>query len=405
MGLKHGWIRILIISAFCVALKADPIDQLQGQIAAQQERIHQLEDRLEKLQSTKDPLGWFQNMAISADLRYRHETIDQQGKDQRSRHRIRARLGLNAKVNDQWDLGLRLATGYKGDPVSTNQDLGSAFSRKPIWLDMAFLRYRPDQLKGFEVLAGKFEQAFFTAGTNQLIWDHDLTPEGVLLRYTTDLTGSSKIHARAGGFWVAEHATEADPGLFGMQIYIQQGLSGQWSATAGLSYYDFTHIKGHEALNLVWEGGTTSKFFGNSSLGNRFVNDYDLLELFAQVDGNMWSVPIRLYGSYVVNTAAEQGYDEDTGWLLGFTLNRLSKPRDWQFSYDYRDIGADAVVGQFNDSDFVGGGTDGKGHRLSLAYQLAKNVQAGATYYINQITRSSEQDYKRLQLDILVRFK
>lgn len=405
MGLQDGWIRILIISTLCVALKADQIDQLQSQIEAQHEKIRQLEERLEKLQPSKDALRWIQNMAISADLRYRHETIDQDGKDQRNRHRIRARLGINAKVNDQWDLGLRLATGHKGDPVSTNQDLGSSFSRKPIWLDTAFLRYHPDQLKGFEVLAGKLEQAFFTAGTNQLIWDHDLTPEGAVFRYTTDLTRSSKINGRAGAFWVAEHATEVDPALFGMQVYIQQGLSSQWSATVGLSHYDFTHIKGHDALNLAWEGGTSRKFFGNSASGNRFANDYDLLELFAQVDGNMWTVPISLYGSYVINTAAEQGYNEDTGWLVGFTLNRLSNPKDWQIYYDYRDIGADAVVGQFNDSDFIGGGTDGKGHRLSVAYQLAKNVQATATCYINQLTRSSQEDYKRLQLDILVRFK
>ena len=42
---------------------------------------------------------------------------------------------------------------------------------------------------------------------------------------------------------------------------------------------------------------------------------------------------------------------------MGATLNKAKDPGSWQFEYDYRDIQADAVVGKFNDSDFVGGGT------------------------------------------------
>ena len=72
----------------------------------------------------------------------------------RHRNRIRARLGLGAKVNDEWDLGFRLATGHgevSGDPVSTNQTLDEAFSKKPIWLDQAFFGYHPQWFKGFNV--------------------------------------------------------------------------------------------------------------------------------------------------------------------------------------------------------------------------------------------------------------
>jgi len=63
------------------------------------------------------------------------------------------------------------------------------------------------------------------------------------------------------------------------------------------------------------------------------------------------------------------------------------------------------VVGQFNDSDFVGGGTAGKGHRFGFTYQLTKNVAPALTYFADQYWgRSDDKDYSRLQADIVVKF-
>ncbi|MDH7600116.1 MAG: putative porin, partial [Sedimentisphaerales bacterium] len=350
-------------------------------------------------------LKWAQAIGLSGDLRYRHEWIDQEDKDDRHRHRIRLRLNVSAKVNEQWDAGLRLATGSKGDPVSTNQDLGQAFSDKPVWLDAAYASYHPDSVKGLNITAGKADVPFYAAGRNQLIWDHDLTPEGICAQYGLELAPKSKLLLTAGGFWVAENATEADPALWGIQGYLQQSI-GTATLVAGLSYYNFTHLKGYTALNREWDGSTTNKFFGNSSTGGRFANDYDLLEVFGQLDMNLAGIPISTFGTYVINTATEAGFYEDTGWLIGLKVNKASEPGSWELSYDYRDIGADAVVGQFNDSDFIGGGTDGKGHRFSAAYQWAKNVQLGLTYYNNTITRTAQDiGYDRLQLDLVVKFK
>jgi len=63
------------------------------------------------------------------------------------------------------------------------------------------------------------------------------------------------------------------------------------------------------------------------------------------------------------------------------------------------------VVGGLCDSDFVGGGTDGKGHVLGFTYQLAKNVQAGLSYFMNEKNASSTRDdYKLLQADLVFKF-
>ena len=119
---------------------------------------------------------------LSGDFRYRYEYIDDDSAAQvRHRNRIRARLGLDAKINDEWNLGFRLATAEGlsgGDPVSTNQTLDGSYSKKTFWLDLAYLNYHPQWVKGLSAIAGKMANPFYMVGKNQLIWDHDLTPEG-----------------------------------------------------------------------------------------------------------------------------------------------------------------------------------------------------------------------------------
>ena len=56
------------------------------------------------------------------------------------------------------------------------------------------------------------------------------------------------------------------------------------------------------------------------------------------------------------------------------------------------------------DSDSWGGGTDGKGHRLSAKYQILKNWQAGVTYFINDKKIDDSTEYKRLQIDLVAKF-
>ena len=115
-------------------------------------------------------------------------------------------------------------------------------------------------------------------------------------------------------------------------------------------------------------------------------------------------LPVAVFGDYVVNTAAIND-NEDTGWLVGATVNKAKDPGSWQFEYDYREIKRDAVVGQFNDSDFVGGGTGGKGHRFGFTYVLTKNVVPAVNYYASQYWgRNNDKDYGRLQADIVFKF-
>ena len=105
--------------------------------------------------------------------------------------------------------GDRRRSSGRGDPVSTNQTLGGSLGKKPFWLDLAYLDYHPQWAKGLDLQAGKIEFPFYRPGKNQLIWDHDLTPEGGALLYGLPLGEKTNINLSAGGFWVVERSAPA----------------------------------------------------------------------------------------------------------------------------------------------------------------------------------------------------
>ena len=413
---------LLAVPAMCRAQSSET-EQLRKEIDAQNSRLQDLQDRLDRyesaqqnnnqiwarqiseLASQKAPeakvpgwLKWAEKIKLSGDFRYRHETIEAEndGKPDRHRNRIRARLGLNAKVNDEWDVGVRIATGGD-DPVSTNQTLGSSFSSKGLRLDKAYLDYHPDAVKNLHILAGKMGNPFHKVGKNQLIWDGDLTPEGIAAKHKFSVGENDEVLVNGGGFFVTESSSsDADMSLWGIQAAWKHQFDKKNHLLGGISYYDFGNIKYAGDLDV---DGTS--FFGNTSSDGTFVNDYDMVELFAEIGTKSTPIPLALYGNYVENTAADT--KGDSGWLVGCKINKAKNPGSWEFSYDYRELQKDAVVGAFSDSDFIGGGTNGRGSRFGAKYQLTKNVQAGLTYFLNE-RKDGDHNYRRLQVDMVLKF-
>jgi len=406
----------LFACGLAAGAKADEISDLKQQLLFLQQRIEQLETSQQNQQQLMDEkiaravenspafevpetLKWIENVKLSGDFRYRYEMIDDDSaNDKRHRNRIRARIGLSGKVTDDVEVGFRIATSEaiasgNGDPVSTNQTLDDAFSKKSIWLDLAYFKWSPAGT-GFNIIGGKMENPFYRVGGNQLIFDGDLTPEGIAVQYSRQLTEHDRFFANAGGFWVNEVNGDADTSLWGLQAGLKHKFANSTALTAGASYYSFGNIEGSGPL-------IGTRFQGNANAGGLYLSDYDVAELFGEYAFDLNSKPAAIYATYVKNTSASTG--ADTGWLIGTKYGKCKEPGSWELSYDYRDVEADAVLGAFSDSDFIGGGTDGKGHRFGYTYQLAKNLQGALTYFLNE-KGSQETDYNRLQADLVFKF-
>ena len=426
---------ILLILSQTSAAKADEIGELRGLIQQQAEQLLQLQKRLDDLEAKQDRqsreveeeveqkvaeavkdrkpaalpdnLKWAEKVKVSGDLRYRQDHIDEQdstGKWENGvyRHRIRARLKFDAEVNDDWDLGFRIASGSNRSPISTNQDLEDGFSKKDIWLDQAYFNWHPAHVKGLNVTGGKIKNPFYKAGKNQLIWDGDLNPEGIAVQYSKPLNDTDQLFFNGGGLWVDESDTVADASLWAAQAYWKRTIGNPDHVLAGATYYDYGNIESRADLKSTWG---TSNFFGNTTAAGGYKDDFDILELFGEYGFKFGSLPTTLFGSWVRNTAATTS--EDTGWLVGTKFNKAKDddPGSWEFGYDYRETAADALVGGFNESDFLGAQTNSKGHRFAFKYQLAKNLYWYATYYLLEDTQTNKDlDYRRFMGDLVWKF-
>lgn len=329
------------------------------------------------------------NIKIGADLRVRHELIDAEGKEQRNRQRVRARLNMTAKMNDEFDIGIQIATGTD-NPVSTNQTLGEGFSSKDAKIDLAYFQWSPAKLSGATVTGGKVKNPFFSPAKTQLLWDSDLRPEGIAFQYSKS-RGSMEMFVTASYFWVEERSTQGDAVLLGAQAGIDYA-SPLGGLIVGAGYFDYQNAK-----NYPWFYNPKDSA-GNSADGKgNYIYDYDDLEVFAEFSPGMFE-NCTVFADYVSNIAED--VEDNQSWLAGFTCGRVKDPGSFDIKYSYRYIEKDAIIGAFTDSDFLGGGTDGKGHKIDFNYQLAQKTKTTATFFINQSGIDNSKSYNRFHLAI-----
>ena len=158
-----------------------------------------VEDRLKKVEGRISEIG---AIRFSGDIRLRSESFfglsnnlasganpAALGNELSPRHRmrVRARLAMRGSIGDEFDWGLRFATGSFADNISTNQTLTDFYNRKPVGLDQAFVTYKPKAAPGLRLQGGKFEPPWsFT----ELTIDNDLMVEGFNESYTRNFKGS-----------------------------------------------------------------------------------------------------------------------------------------------------------------------------------------------------------------------
>lgn len=347
-----------------------------------------------KVNSIKPNASWTENIKLKGDFRYRYEEIDIEGLDTRDRNRIRARAAIVAKLPSNVEVGLGIASGGD-DPVSSNQTLGGAGSSKNLKLDLAYAKW--NITTDLYLTAGKMKNLFYKPQKSGLLWDGDYNPEGLGMAWSND-----RFFVVASGNWLESDSKKANQEIvYGVQAGVELAL-GDAALTAGVGYYDIP-TKGNSAFNSDGD-----EFFGNSIACDDpsdlescvYRYDYEELELFASLAVSVFDKPLSVFIDYVQNQAAD---DFDTGWIAGAKLGKAKGKGTWQLGYQYQDLEKDAVFGLLSDSDFAGGGTDGKGHKLTGAYGMSKSWNLGFTWFVDNEAGEGNLDrpltYDRFMLD------
>jgi polyhydroxyalkanoate synthesis regulator phasin len=374
---------------------------------------------------------WTKKIKPYGDLRLRYDgqsKTKDSGDATRNRERFRLRAGLKAQISETTEVGVRLASG-SGYQNTTNQSFDGHGRGKNFFIDQAYAKWAPSDY--FALLGGKHKNHMFTT---PLVWDPDVNPEGLAETFNFNINEDVSLFANLGQ-WVIEEqkSTESDPILLAYQLGTVITPSKSVEFKLGATFYDFLKLSRY----AYDEGGIDDDetFIGYNSKTQQMVfdsegnllNEFGCLELQAQAKfKDILPVPFSIFGSYISNLDADidkltrdgvaypdtdptdlllyGGDDQDTGWLIGFDLGNKKKKGDWYLKYWYQALEDYAFPAVFVDSDFHGGGTNNKGHKIHGRYYFTKNIYAQATGYLTE--REDERkdglgDEERIQLDVI----
>lgn len=300
---------------------------------------------------------------LGGDMRVRQEWNFITGRD-RSRTAVRARLRATYAVSDKISVGTQIATGDPDDPNSTDVTLGNFADDFPVSLDQAWIRYRSGGLAAY---AGKFPQIF---QRTDMLWDSDVSPQGVGAAYTAPL-GQAKLDARGIWFVIDEAAVARDSDMLGGQLAIAAPVSGQVKVGLTGSYF-------HYRLGSV-AGADAGDFRGNLLASGRYLSDFHLVEGIGSIGWTgsaRW--PVTLTADFVRNLGA--AVSDDTAFNLELAAGRTASPGDVRIAYNFSEVEVDSVLAAFS-HDNIDLSTNYRLHALGLSYVPAPNLQIDLLWY------------------------
>lgn len=357
------------------------------------------------------------------------------------RTRVRARLGVAAKVSEQVTAGVRLSTGSStGSPTSTNQTMGQSFNKYAVVLDRAYVQVKPDHNWG--VTAGRMANPFYST---DLVYADDLGFEGFAVAGHQKWSGGEGF-ASAGYFPMTENkpGTSNARSLVGLQLGNAFKLANRDEFKLGLALYSYQGLTAsretedarlnrpdyairYEYSSALRQRGNTL-FRVNSQLDTAttmgLASEFKILNLTTSLSLNhLLGQPVVLTADYVKNLGFDKnkikertGYElvdgKDSGFMLraAFGPSQVHHKGQWNASLAYRYLGSDAVLDAFTNSDFGLGGTNNKGWILQTNYGLYNNTWVSARWLsANQIDpfapgKTTKFSSDILQLDLNARF-
>jgi hypothetical protein len=367
----------------------------------------------------------------SGDVRVRYENFSQDGTEARHRERIRLRLGLEGKLNEDFSGGIYMASGAwangapsYADPVSTNETLTGFFERKSIGFDRGWITYNPGYAKWLSVTGGKFAP---TWNKTPLTFDNDLNTEGFSQKVTWKTANPVVCEFSASAFQLLynESGGGADSYAFGGQLASKLQLGSKVSITPSWSILNWQNEDviaqaanpaprpSNTPARIINGNGLTNSTIirnpGTSSATRAFASKFVYSDFIVQSDVK-WNdrFPLKLLFEFEQNLEAANDQDKAFWTEIGLGQNKVKK--DFSFGYGFARIEQDAVISQFNESD-MRQATNVLQHRVFATYNLADNTTLGWTTWMGRALDESlaglaaqEPYLKRTQIDLVYKF-
>jgi len=341
----------------------------------------------------------------------------------RNRARYRLRLGVEAKLMDDWFAGIGFSTNpynqRSGNVTFGDTDSSGPFgkSRGLPGVNLAYIGWKNDWLT---VEGGMFPNTLYTSN---MIWDPNINPVGL----------SEQLHHRFDSTWEVfanfnQNLYAASPfsntistagptattsnlsDIFQMveQVGMQVNFTKDVYAKAAVGVYNYTGTNNYNGDSysaysgspIVLNGtsnqpsGFAGPFIGDSPNGTTYngiytgnvyaVNNLNVIDLPAELDWKAWNLPWRAFGDFAINADADQraalamhpgrGGADGYAYQAGLQVGNARKKGDWQSKAYWQRVGTYAIDPNLTDADIFDGRTNMQGVVLNATYQLTDSL-------------------------------
>lgn len=371
---------------------------------------------------------WMKNLTFFGDLRLRYQMDHYEGRsgnlvsgkyaDRRknqNRIRFRLRFGFTKTWWDkQMEVGFRLASGsgsssYDPDGStgrSVNQTLTNMFSKKPIWIDLAYAKYRPKWAPGLVFAGGKMSNPI--KSRTWMTWAPDINPEGFVAQYVVPYWGDIRPYVTAG-YWYLENTTTRganvitptdtkDTTRIATMVSIGTGLDWEISKDMSLYFGGTMYMFQNYNTSGVGSTGIDGSWVNDSGWAD---SDMQLLELTSRFGWEMIGLPWEVVASWTHNFADNYNSDNalalnaahglhlsynpqfdgaSDAFLVGIKVGKNKKKGDWSAFYNYCYMEANSVVPGLTDATF--NGPNLKGHVFGGMYNIDDFFTISSNLYL-----------------------
>lgn len=340
-----------------------------------------------------------------ADFRFRAEadwdSQDGSGVDRadRTRLRVRARVGFRFDPSEAWRFEVRGRTGAEASQQSPHitiidlddNDTGDA----SFDLDRWYVRGRH---KGLSAWAGRNSLPFWKQ--NEMLFDDDATMAGAAVVWEGQVGGGGLT--LSGGYFSPPVGMRAASGTMGAaQVAYQPKVGGAQLAFA-LGTYQFDANPEDPDAGLLQQGN-----------GSR---DYSIVAASAQARWTVGNRPLAV-GADILHNAEDYSrvdpspvtaanFDQTDGYVLQATYGGLGDRGHWLAGYTYARLETFAVNNSYAQDDWVRWGSadqtrasNMKGHELRGGWAFSPRLHALARLYLAEAVVGVE-DGKRFRLDV-----
>lgn len=325
-----------------------------------------------------EPPTWLKNTKFKGDFRLRGEIVDKAGSSgTRERERIRLRLGADTAINDKFSVGFGFGSGEfsgsYGNARSANQTMSESFTRKPVWVDYAYAKYQP--VKWLSIIGGKFSNPLWQP--SDFLFSNDINPEGAAVKFGLPVSKHVDLSLDGAYYVLAERSGDPDATVIVVQPGARFNFTRDTSLRITAAYYNYDNVTRFTSL--------TGSAGSNTLLNGLYRYEYNAYvfggELGLKQPFGLNAIPyLGILGGYIHNPGPS---DNNKSYLAGVTVGHpgVAKFGDWNAEYTFRRHEKDSILDILPDSSFYGGATNVMGHRVKLAFGVAKNTSIGLTYY------------------------